>query len=169
MSIQTVRELRKVLRNFNKFDPHEIESALLLLELRDALGFNPMVAGAVTKRQREVIQVHLIEDREEDEAAILLGLGRPGSRYGGRRQMMLVERAGLESVLGYLKGDRIEHRLRLWRPWQIALLHDPRYTVSELATKIGKSELAVKLMISKLRKRHDERIPSRRRSRRLAS
>ena len=142
---------------------------MLLLELRDALGFNPMKTPAITRRQREVIQVHLIEDRESDEAARLLGLGSRSDPDRGRRQMHLVERAGLEAILGYLKGDRIKHRMRLWRPWQIALLHDPRYTVSELATRIGKSELAVKLMITKLRKRHDKSIPSRRRSRRIAS
>lgn len=160
MSIQSISVLRRVLRNFNKFDPRNIETALMLLELRDALGFNPMVTGAVTKRQREVLRTYLIEDREADEAARLLGLR-------GRRQMHLVEHAGLEAILGYLKGDRIGNS-RPWRPWQVALLHDPRYTVSELATKIGRSELAVKLMITKLRK-HDKNIPSRVRCRRVAS
>lgn len=163
MSIPTVEALRKVLRNFNKFDPHEIDSAMLLIELRDALGFNPLVRGAVTKRQREVLQVYLIADREPEVAAAMLGLR-------GRRQMHLVERAGLEAILDYLKGDRTGnwHLDRMWRPWEVALLHNPRYSVSELATKIGRSELAVKLMITKLRK-NDKTIPSRVRCRRVAS
>ena len=173
----TITTLRKLLRNFSKFDPTYIDTAMILLDLRNALGFNPMVTPAVTARQREVIMCHLIEDRQADEAAFLLGLGdtnakgksRSKRRWGGRRQMLLVERNGLQNILTYLKGERSAARSRLWRPWQIALLYDAKLSVSELATKIGKTELAVKLMISKLRKRH-ERLPRRRRvGRRAAS
>ena len=148
-------QLRKVLRNFNKFDPHEIDSAVLLLELRDALGFNPNKVPAVTKRQREVIVRHLIEDRASDEAARMLGLGSRHDAQKGRRQLFLVERAGLEAILVYLQGGRMPYQLRQWRPWELAQLDDTRYTVSELATKLGRSEVAVKLMRAKLRKRHD--------------
>lgn len=178
----TIQTLRKLLRSFNTLDPTDINTATILIDLRKALGFDPMVTPAVTARQREVIMRHLIEDRPADEAAQLLGLGidsrkakkqtgpkKKRRRWGGRRQMLLVERTGLLNILAYLKGERSEARSRLWRPWQIALLYDARLSLSELATKIGKSELAVKLMISKLRKRH-ESIPSRRRvGRRAAS
>lgn len=151
----TVQTLRKVLRKFQSFDTNEIETVALLIDLRDALGFNPMITPAITARQRQVIQVHLIEDRTGLEAARLLGFGT------GRRQMWLVEQKGLENILAYLKGERSEYRKRQWRPWQIALLYDGKLSLSELATKIGKSELAVKLMMSRLRKQN-EAIPFRR-------
>jgi hypothetical protein len=157
----TLTALRKILRAFQKFNPREIETATILLDLRNALGDNPMVAPAITPRQRQVIQQHLIEDRSHHDAAKLLNINPRTMRY--------IEEAALKAILAYLKGEVSPYRIRQWRPWQIALLYDGKLTLPELATKIGKSELAIKVMMCRIRKQN-EAVPYRRRpSRRTAT
>jgi hypothetical protein len=149
-----VPALRQILRAYQKFDPTEIDTATILLDLHDALGFNPTMAPAITARQREVIQRHLIEDRPAIEAAKLMGISR--------WTMWTIERDALTAVLAFLQGTTPPQRMREWQPWQIALLFNGKLTISEVATKVGKSELAVKLMMSRLRKKN-EAVPYRRR------
>jgi hypothetical protein len=151
--ITSIVTLRKILRRFNTLDT-TVETATLLMDLRDALGYNPLITPALTARQREIITVHYIEDRTMRDAAKVLGITECTLRQVGK--------VGLQHILAYLQGRQSEARKLQWRPWQIALLFDAKLSVQELATKIGKSELAVKLMMSRLRKQN-EAVPYRRR------
>lgn len=153
--ITSIAVLRKVLRKFGSFDCNEIDSALMLLDLRDALGDNPMVAPAITPRQRQVIQAHLIEDREAGDAAKHLGIVREA--------LVITERSALTAILAYLQGEPSAYRSKQWRPWMTALLKDETLSLSQLSQRIGKTELAIKIKMTKLRK-HNEPIPFRRRA-----
>ena len=138
---------------------NDIDSATILLDLRDALGDNPQAVPAITPRQRQVIQAHLVEDRCVADAAELLGIKK--------RSLLAGEAAALRNIMQYLEGVRSKRR-REWRPWMKALLRDSSLSLAELAEKTGKTELAVKLKMSRLRA-NDEVIPFRYRTRRRAA
>jgi len=129
----TERSLRAALRRYRVLEGmHDVTSATILLDLRQALGDDPTSpTRIITHSQRLAIQRHLIEDQTAANAARELNITV--------RSLYITESRGLKRLLAWLH----DSKSRTWQPWMIALLHDRTLTAEIIAQRVNKTVLAV--------------------------
>jgi hypothetical protein len=146
----SVRSLRDFLRSYRGLEEmSDVTSVTILLDIRRALGDDPGFHRQVlTARQRQTIQLHLIENRSIADCVIVLNVHK--------RVVFLTERRALDRILNFLQQNEVVDQ---WEPWMLELLRNPLLSSVEIAQRIGKTVRAVDHASSKWRDR--DRIPRR--------
>ena len=138
--------LRRVLRSYHDLEALALQgdmtSASILLDLCTALGTGGDDAiFVITKRQRQAIFLLLIDGKQGDEAADIMGISRV--------VVYLHVAVGLKHMLHYLQTKEAEF---FRQPWLVDYVrknaHLPR---KELASNCGKSTQTIDRIIRKLR------------------
>jgi predicted DNA-binding protein YlxM (UPF0122 family) len=155
----TVRSLREALRSFRDLESMgDGLSATILLDLKRALGDTREPGAGLTKHQRHVIQLYLIENRELAEVARLINRHTRVVQYACAR--------GLRALMEYFNNG--EDESERWKHWMLELLTNSDLSVDEIAQTTGKTRRAVQCAVTRERQRGKD-IPYRPTRRRPSS
>jgi predicted DNA-binding protein YlxM (UPF0122 family) len=147
----TVRSLREALRSFADLEQMEDPiSATILLDLKRALGDTGEPGAGLTKHQRHVLQLYLIEDRELTEVSRILNRHTRVIQYAVAR--------GLKALMRYFNGH--EGASGDWQDWMVDLLTDADLSIDDIAKTTGKTRRAVQCAVTRYRGR-GKNIPRR--------
>ena len=156
----TLRTLRECLRTLGSLNQcaryyNDFTSAAIMLDLSAAMGDDPSRRVTVlTDRQKQAITLHLIHDMHVDVVAEEMMVQR--------RVVYLLVNNGLRRLLAYLQDGTLPDE---WQQWQLDYVRRsatrPR---QEIADHVGRTCVAVRIIISKLRKNGELVESSRRRN-----
>jgi hypothetical protein len=144
----TLRTLRECLRTLGSLKHcakayNDFTSAAIMLDLSAAMGDDPSRRITVlTDRQKRAITLHLIEDMHVNAVADAMCVQT--------RVVYLLVNNGLRRLLAYLQDGTVPDG---WQQWQLDYVRRnaarPR---KEIAEHIGRSDIAVRVLIYRLRK-----------------
>jgi predicted DNA-binding protein (UPF0251 family) len=143
--------VKKALRNFLRLEEKAVthgnyDALAILSDLKTGLGMYKSGPALLTKRQLECVQLCLIEDLTEAEAAYELGVSQQAVHYGLK--------AGIRRIQKYLLSGRIEAPVfSSVEEKQLIILYTSGHKPMEISNLLQKSPNTIRNKIKYLKKK----------------